>query len=185
MSRTVRQAKTTEPNSKGPGIIHLRKQTGVQASPREVFDLVSDLSRHAELAGSGEVQRVRKLTEGPVSVGTRFEADEDIPLRKGNVKRRRFVAHSEVLEYDPPRVISWKSTPPGGGKPPLIQWWFRLSPEGRSTRVVHELKITADGAGPVTRFIMGNLARLLRKGPIERGMEQTLANLRQMPCEQD
>lgn len=41
---------------------------------------MADLNRHAELAGSGEVLKVRQLSDGPIGVGTRFEADEDIKL---------------------------------------------------------------------------------------------------------
>ena len=54
--------------------------TLIDASRQTIFDLVGDVSRHSELAGSGEVLRTRVLTPGSVRLGTRFEADEDIPM---------------------------------------------------------------------------------------------------------
>jgi ribosome-associated toxin RatA of RatAB toxin-antitoxin module len=57
-----------------------RRQVLVSAPPDVVFRIVSDIERHPQLAGSGEVLRLRKVTEGPVRMGTRFEADEDIRM---------------------------------------------------------------------------------------------------------
>ena len=155
------------------------KEAVVEASPQSLFDVVADLARHPDLAGSGEVLRVRQLTDGPVGVGTRFEADEDIPLALGrwSPTSSKLVAKSEVLEYDPPRTFSWKSAPQGQKPPRQLQWWFRLSPEDRSTRVVHEVK--AD-FGPMKNLVTKIFLALGRRKAIERGMEQTLDNLRQM-----
>ncbi len=73
-----------------------RRELLIVAPPQVVFDILADLSRHGTLAGSGEVLRIRKLTEGPVGVGTRFEADEDIRMGPA---RSRFLSTSEVGVY--------------------------------------------------------------------------------------
>lgn len=156
-------------------LAHIRKETVVEASPQAVFDIVADLTRHPELAGSGEVLSVRKVTEGPVDVGTRFQAREDVPHDLGRWSHhRKFVSESEVLVCDPPHTFSWRSAPPGP-KPRRLQWWFRLSPEGRFTRVVHEMEMDL---GPVVNFVFRAPFRWTRARRIEKGMERTLDNLR-------
>ena len=59
---------------------HAVKEVVVNASPEAVFGIVSDFSKHRELAGSGELVNVRLLTQGPTDVGTTIEADESIGL---------------------------------------------------------------------------------------------------------
>jgi hypothetical protein len=155
-----------------------RVDTLIDASRQTIFDLVGDVSRHSELAGSGEVLRVRVLTPGPVRLGTRFEADEDIPM---GPPHQRFVATSEVVAYDPPHVVAWTSAPPLRPRARRIQWWFRLSPEAGGTRVVHEVEVDFN---PLMNVVFKLPYRLLRGNRIERGMERTLANLRQLAGEQ-
>ena len=151
-----------------------RQENLIKAPAQVIFDIVSDVSRHNELAGSGEVLRIRKITEGPVAVGTRFEADEDIAVAGIHQK---FVATSEVVTYDPPNVISWTSMPSISPKPKRIQWWFRLTPQAGDTRVVEELQVHF---GLVMNLLMKLPYRSMRGGRIARGMEKTLENLRQL-----
>ncbi len=155
-----------------------RVDTLIDASRQTIFDLVGDVLRHSELAGSGEVLRVRVLMPGPVRLGTRFEADEDIPM---GPQHQRFVATSEVVAYDPPPVVSWTSAPPLRPRPRRIQWWFRLTPEAGGTRVVHAVEVDFN---PVVNVVFKLPYRLLRGNRIERGMEKTLANLRRLAGEQ-
>ncbi len=56
------------------------KEIVINASPEAVFGIVSDLTRHKELAGSGELVKVRQLTSGPTGLGSMIEADEHIML---------------------------------------------------------------------------------------------------------
>ena len=41
-------------------------ETTINASPQKICDIVSDLSRHADLAGIGELNRVTQEPAGPV-----------------------------------------------------------------------------------------------------------------------
>ena len=70
---------------------------------------MSNIEKHNELAGSGEVLRIRKLSQGPVGFGTTFEADESITIAGQTME---FVATSVVVTYDPPNTISWIPVPP-------------------------------------------------------------------------
>lgn len=149
-----------------------RRRVLVSAPPDAVFRIVSDIERHPQLAGSGEVLRLRKVTDGPVRMGTRFEADEDIRM---GPSRTKFTAASEVVVFDAPKVFSWTSMPPGSPKPKRIQWWFRLTPEGTGTRVSHEVE--AD-MGLVANLLMKCPYYLMRGRRIGKGMQRTLANVK-------
>jgi uncharacterized protein YndB with AHSA1/START domain len=152
---------------------HARKEITINAPIETVFKFAGDITQHARLAGSGEVKAIRKLTEGPVKVGAKFEADEDFPMGPG--MRTKFVSKSEVVAYEPPRLFSWTSMPPSAPKPKSIQWWFRLSPEGRGTRIVHEVVVDF---GTISNILMGPPYAITRGRAVSRGMGKTLQNLK-------
>ncbi len=154
-----------------------RKETVIGVRPQLIFDIVSDLSRHPELAGSEEVLQVRKLTEGPVRPGTQFEADEDIRI---GPRREKFVSRSEVVVYDPPHSISWTSTPPLRPAPRRIQWWFRLRQQDGRTHVVHQVEVDF---GPALNIVFKLPYQRLRGETISRGMDKTLTKLAQLADE--
>lgn len=90
------------------------------AAPDTVFAIVGDLSRDVELSGSGEVRALRQVGAGAVDVGTRFEADEQIRVVGCTT---RMVASSEVVEFDPPNVVSrtsMPSVPPKAAPDPVV-----------------------------------------------------------------
>ncbi len=152
---------------------HARKEITINAPIETVFKFAGDITQHTRLAGSGEVKAIRKLTEGPVKVGTTFEADEDIPMGPG--MRSKFVSKSEVVGYEPPRFFTWTSMPPSAPKPKRIQWWFRLSPDGKGTKVVHEVAVDF---GMISNILMGPPYALTRGRAVSRGMKKTLGNLK-------
>ena len=148
-----------------------REETTVSASPEAVFAIVSDLGSHASLAGSGEVNAVRRVDDGPIGVGAKYEADEAIKVMG---RTTTMTAASEIVAYDPPTLVSWTSMPGVPPKPQRIQWWFRLTPVEGGTHVVHECEVDF---GRVNPLVKGPYA-LLRGGAVKRGMRQTLENLR-------
>lgn len=132
--------------------------------------MIGDPARHAGLAGSGEVKAVRR-GDGPIGVGSAFEADEEIRLGRGTQK---FTAVSTITEYDPPRVISWTSMPPGRPRPRRIQWWYRLEPAGAGTRVTERVEVDM---GAVPNVLMKLLYGRVRGPAVRAGMARTLENL--------
>ena len=153
---------------------HAKKETTINASPEAVFKIVTDLKGHKELAGSGELVDVQVLTPGPTNFGSTLEADESINMGDQHFDVN---AKSVTVTYDSPNTISWLSVPV---VPPLpterIQWWFRLSPEGQGTKVVHEVEVDLGGA----REMMGGTETYnkVRGVDVSRGMEKTLENLK-------
>ena len=144
------------------------------AAPQEtVWGIVTDVSRHVELAGSGEIKVIR--LEGPIETGATWEADESIRMMGG------FTAKSECVTFDPPREFSWKSYSPPikKGNPdsvPDVTWWFRLSPDGEGTLLEHSFRVVEPKAGGLMMIVFYLLTR--RASTIRKGMRQTLQNVK-------
>lgn len=152
-----------------------RTESIIQAPPQVVFDIVSNLVAHNELAGSGEVLRVRMLSQGPVGLGTSIEAEESLSVGD---QRMELAAKSVVVAYDPPRIISWITVPPFPIR--RIQWWFSLTPQGNRTHVAHEAEVDfGEQTDPQMQGLVANY-EALRGITVRKGMEKTLENLRQL-----
>lgn len=109
--------------------------TALLTAPAEaLFDIVSDVERHPELAGSGEVIATRCLTPGPVREGSAFQSRQCVGWYQ-------YPSRSYVQVYERPYRFVWLS---GFGfkKPPFGQLWgFDLKPlDARSTLVSHMMK---------------------------------------------
>ena len=151
---------------------HVSKDTTIEASPEAIFAIVSDLTRHKQLAGSGELVDVRKVTPGPIGLGSVVEANESIQLGD---RRLEFLARSIVVTFNPPTTISWIPTPPLPIR--RIQWWFRLSTVDQGTKVVHEVEVDLDDEAFDMFGGAENFAKT-RGADMARGMVKTLENLR-------
>lgn len=146
----------------------------ITASPEKVWAVVTDVTGHTKLAGSGEIASIR--LDGPVDVGSTWEADIRVPRLD-----EPFVARSEVLVFDPPREFSWSSEPPPmvDGEPesvPHVTWWFRLWPLDDGTLAKHAFRVVEPrvGAEELTNFFESTN----RVDSIRKGMRQTLSNLK-------
>lgn len=104
--------------------------SGFIAAPAEqLWALISDVTRHPELAGSGEVMETHLLTDGPVGVGTQFQSQQ-------NMRGMRYTTVSHVVACDEPHRLAWRIGLPG--TPPFAQvWQFELQPQGEGTLVKH------------------------------------------------
>ncbi len=153
---------------------HDRREIVVRAAPADVFAVVGDLARHGELAGGGEILRIRKVSEGPLGPGARFEAEEEIVLLG---LRQSITATSEIVAYEPPRLISWVSTPSSPIRPERIQWWFRLIPTDGHTRLIHEVEIDL---GPMAELPYRPINAAQRAYAIAQGMGRTLQQIKRV-----
>ena len=59
--------------------------------------------RDAALAGSGELKALRRIDDGPLGVGDKFEADEEIRMMGRTTK---MTAASEIVPFEAPAVVS-------------------------------------------------------------------------------
>ncbi len=107
----------------------------ITASSEKLFDIVTDVARHPELAGSGEVQNVAWITSEPHSVGSSFESQQSI-------NGFRYRTRSVVQVFDRPRQFVWLSGM-GAKRPPFGQLWgfdFK-SIDARTTWVSHVMRV--------------------------------------------
>jgi hypothetical protein len=150
----------------------------INASPQVVFDIISDLSRHVELAGSGELNTVEKDPPGPVEPGTRLHAEETVMLADGS--SLEVTADSVVVTCDPPTTLSWIVSPALADRFRRVQWWFHLNPEASATRVTHEVELDIGELHDPLLISLREDFEHVRGSVIRAGMEKTLQNLKRM-----
>jgi hypothetical protein len=150
----------------------------IDAAPRVLFDIVSDLSLHVELAGSGELKTVTTKPAGAVEMGTSFLAEESVKLADGS--GMDVTSDSVVVTCDTPTTLSWIAHPVLPDRLRRVQWWFHFTPEGERTRVVHEVEIDfGDLQDEMLKGLRDNFEQV--RAPVVRaGMHRTLENLRRM-----
>ena len=150
----------------------------INASPQAIFDIVSNSSRHVELAGSAELTSMRQEPAGPVGTGTHFHAEETVKMADGS--GMDLTADSIVVTYDPPNSFSWIVNPSLPEQVRRLQWWFRMSPQGGGTKVVHEVEV--DWGDLQTEMLIGlrDNYEQVRAGVVRTGMDKTLENLKRM-----
>ena len=146
-------------------------EISINASPEVVFGLISDFTRHKEFAGLEELVNIRVETPGPIGLGSTIEADEAVQMGENTIE---LSTKSIVVGHNSPTSLSWIVVPPF----PLrrVQWWFQLSQQGESTKLVQEVEVdlgeAAEQFGGVDMFISGRGAALAT------GIQKTLENVK-------
>jgi len=107
----------------------------VTAPCETLFSIVSDPTRHPDMAGSGEVMETRWLTPPPIGSGSGFQSRQCVGWYQ-------YPSRSYVQVYEPPYRFVWLSGP-GFKRGPLGQLWgFDLKPlDARTTLVSHLMKV--------------------------------------------
>ena len=149
------------------------REITIAATPAKLFELIADLERHTEWSGSGEVLKIRKITEGPVRVGTKFEADENITEPKA--LKTKFVAQSYVTAMDQDHLFQWKSHPPKFPEG-YVDWTYELTPVDGGTNVKES--VNAYFVWRWFDFLVGAPYRKYRGPYIGAGMDETLKKLK-------
>lgn len=147
--------------------------TYIDAPPEQVWEIVSDLTKSAELAGSGQVLAVRPMSGGPTAIGATYEADEKIGAK--------FKSVSKITEFEPPSRITWLSAPtPLKGAPDerWHMWTFTLAPEKGGTRLTQEVR-AARAPFPMRIVQLIGVATSGGTKTIATGMDKTLQNIKE------
>ncbi len=121
--------------------------TALITAPCEaLFAIVSDPSRHPDIAGSGAVMESDWLSEPPVRPGSVFKSRQCVGWYQ-------YPTRSYVQAYEAPHRFVWMSGP-GFKKPPFGQLWgFELTPvDARSTLVSNLMQVPYVPALPVWPF---------------------------------
>ena len=148
----------------------------INATPQAIFDIVSDPAKHAELAGSEELKKITQQPSGPVGTGTHILAEETVMMADGT--GMDLTADSIVVTLDAPRSFSWIVNPALPEQVRRIQWWFRMTPDGDGTKVVHEVEV--DWGNLTHEMVIGlrDNYEEIRAGVVRTGMDKTVVNLK-------
>jgi uncharacterized protein YndB with AHSA1/START domain len=103
-------------------------RTTIQAPPEQVFDYVSDFTRHGEWAGHG--LQATKQGDGPVGVGTTYATTAS----QFGTQRE----HSTITEFDRPSTFGWDST----GTLGTLHHRFDVTADGDSTALTKVAELT-------------------------------------------
>jgi uncharacterized membrane protein len=118
----------------------------------EVYAYLLDFTRHPEW--SRNLSRVWQVSEGPVSVGTIFRAQEGpppVPLAKkllmmvffmaGVASGAKTYSQAEITGLEPGRRIAWQAgVPKGEHYFNLAHWEIILEPQGQVTHLIQRFQ---------------------------------------------
>lgn len=101
----------------------------IAAEAAAIWELISDVRRHPEIAGSGQVVETELMTPEPIGMGSRFQSNQ-------NINGFTYVTVSHVIAFEPQRRMTWRIGLPG--TPPFATLWqYELEPVEGGTRVTN------------------------------------------------
>jgi len=109
----------------------IRAEISINASPKKVFDYVSDLIQHGEW--SADSVQIVALSSGSIAVGHQYRST----ARSRGIT---FKAEMEVTEYDPPRYFAFKGFDETG----KFSHRFTFQPHGDGTLVTRQTHLDAN-----------------------------------------
>ncbi|MFN3373853.1 MAG: SRPBCC family protein [Chloroflexus sp.] len=140
----------------------------INAPVEAIWELISDVERHPQIAGSGEVQAVTIRNGRPLEVGAVFESQQFM-------RGIHYVTANRIVIWEPPYRFAWRVGLPSA--PGIAQiWMFTLQPEANGTRVTNGVALIY--ALP-TFFPFSLLRKKMAKG-YANSMLPTLDNLARM-----
>ena len=136
----------------------------VDASPRQVYDTVSDVTRHGEWSVF-TTRATWESGDGP-AVGARFTGDNSRPGRDWQTR-------SEVVVAEPGREFAWVV---GDGR---VRWAYELAPEDGGTRLTQRWDFLEAGRDFV-RQNFGEEGVALRTDDAHASIPTTLAAIKRV-----
>lgn len=156
----------------GDVLTSFRESIEISAPPQVVWDLITDIRRHAEFAGPKSITKVIDF-DGAVAVGSRWVAHEKFGPQK-------FDAPSEITAVDQGKRLEWVSLPPmkedNRGKGGRVTWGYELSPAADGTRLEHYMTVLEPRKGAASLKTMYKVFGLPAKQVA--GGRTTLENIR-------
>ncbi|GAB47701.1 SRPBCC family protein [Mobilicoccus pelagius] len=95
----------------------------IDASPQDVWAVISNPARHAEIDGSGQIVSDEK-TDRITANGQVFTMNMNAPHMGGD-----YQTDNHVTGFDENRLLAWQ-TAPAGTEPKGWEWMYELTPEG-------------------------------------------------------
>ncbi len=136
-------------------------QRSIDASAADLFDVLSNPKRHAELDGSGFVRSDEKA-ERIQKVGDVFRMNME-----GEHMGGEYQTDNTVTGYDHNKLIAWK-TAPAGTEPPGWEWMWELKPTGSDTT---DVTLTYDWGKVTDKEILSKVHfPLVSEGDLEQSL---------------
>jgi hypothetical protein len=136
----------------------------IDASAKDLFEVLSNPQRHAGLDGSGFV-RSDDRTDRITAVGQTFRMNMTGPHMGGD-----YQTDNHVTGYDENTLLAWK-TAPAGTEPPGWEWMWELKPTSSSST---DVTLTYDWSKVTDRDILQKVSFPLVS---EEQLEASLGNL--------
>jgi hypothetical protein len=118
----------------------------IKAPPSAIFAIISDVSRHPEIDGSGSVVKTKPGAPEQLALGTTFEMSMKLGVP--------YSMSNRVIEFEPDRRLAWQTTLSGplgrfiGGR----IWRYELEPVDNGTKVTETWDITQDKQGFLLKY---------------------------------
>lgn len=139
-------------------------QRTIDASAKEVFEILTNPERHTELDGSGYVRSDEKSNRIQ-AVGDVFTMNMDGPHMGGE-----YQTDNHVIAYSENALVGW-ATAPAGTEPPGWEWVWTLQSEGPDATAV---TLTYDWSKVTDKELLKKISFPL---VTEDQLEESLANL--------
>lgn len=136
----------------------------IDASAKDLFDVLSNPQRHAELDGSGFVRSDEK-TDRITATGQVFRMN-----MSGDHMGGDYQTDNTVTGYAKDKLLAWQ-TAPAGTEPPGWRWVWELTPQGPDSTSV---TLTYDWAAVTDKELLKKISFPLVS---ESQLEQSLARL--------
>ena len=136
----------------------------IDAAPEDIFDVLNNPERHAQLDGSGMV--VSDDTSDRITrTGQKFTMNMQWDQMGGDYK-----TDNHVIGYEENKLLAWK-TAPAGEEPPGWEWAWELTPLGRHST---EVSVTYDWSAVTDKELLKKIS-----SPVvsEQDLESSLGNL--------
>ena len=130
----------------------------IDASAKDLFDVLSLPARHAELDASGFV-RSDDHTDRITANGQKFRMNMTGPHMGGD-----YQTDNTVTGFVPDKLIAWK-TAPAGQEPPGWEWMWELAPQGPNAT---EVTLTYDWSKVTDKDLLSLITSpLMSKGDLD------------------
>lgn len=138
-----------------------RHQVHIRAPLEEVFEYVSDLTRHPEWS-DGKL-KIRAVTSGPIAIGKEYFSEGEFALQKNRPNTVR------VSEHEPPHRFGFVARDPAVGE---VSHVFTLDQKAGGVLVTRTMSLTMS---PLLAFLFGSFVYPFVGGP---SMDRSLRRLK-------
>lgn len=136
----------------------------IDATPQEVWAVISNPARHHEIDGSGQIVSDEK-SDRITANGQVFTMNMNAPHMGGD-----YQTDNHVTGYDENRLLAWQ-TAPAGTEPKGWEWMYELTPEGPNAT---QVQLTYDWSKVTDKELLKKVSFPLIQ---EDALEATLSRL--------